>query len=197
MLTVGITGGIGSGKSTVCRVFELLDVPVFYADAEARKLQNEDAEVKAAMISLLGKEIYSAEGLNRKLVSEKVFADKNLLNQLNKIIHPATINAFKKWKENYTDKPYVLKEAAILFESGTNIGLDRIIVVTAPEELRIVRIMERDAITGEQIISRMKNQMREEEKTSRADFVIVNDEKQAIIPQVMKVHEALLKLSES
>ena len=101
MLTVGITGGIGSGKSTVCRVFELLDVPVFYADAEARKLQNEDAEVKAAMISLLGKEIYSAEGLNRKLVSEKVFADKNLLNQLNKIIHPATINAFKKWKENY------------------------------------------------------------------------------------------------
>lgn len=195
MLTVGITGGIGSGKTTVCRVFELLDVPVFYADTEARKLQEEDSEVKAAMISLLGNEIYSFDGLNRKLVAEKVFSDKNLLAQLNKIIHPATIAAFNKWKKNYLDKPYVLKEAAILFESETNIGLDKIIVVTAPEELRITRIIYRDHLSHEQIIARIKNQMSEEEKTARADYVIMNDEKQAIIPQVMKVNEALLNLN--
>lgn len=195
MLTVGITGGIGSGKSTVCRVFELLDVPVFYADVEARKLQDEDTEVRAAMISLLGKEVYSADRLNRKLVAEKVFSDKNLLIQLNKIIHLATIKAYLKWKENYADKPYLLKEAAILFESGSNIGLDKIIVVTAPEELRINRIMKRDTISREQIIARIKNQLSEEEKIARADFVIENDEKQAIIPQVMKVHEQLLILA--
>ena len=195
MLTVGITGGIGSGKSTVCRVFELLDVPVFYADVEARKLQDENSDVRAAMISLLGKEVYSVDGLNRKLVAEKVFSDKNLLVQLNKIIHPATINAFLKWKENYADNPYLLKEAAILFESASNIGLGKIIVVTAPEELRINRIMKRDTISREQIIARITNQLSEEEKIARADFVIENDEKQAIIPQVMKVHEQLLILA--
>ena len=195
MLSVGITGGIGSGKSTGCRVFELLEVPVFYADAEARKLQEEDASVRAAIISLFGNDIYNASGLNRKLVAEKVFTDKFLLDQLNKIIHPATIIAFNKWKENYNDKSYVLKEAAILFESSGNIGLDKIIVVSAPEDIRIERIMKRDTLLREQIISRMKNQMSDEEKTARADFVIVNDEKQAIIPQVMKIHESLLKIA--
>ncbi len=195
MLTVGITGGIGSGKSTVCRIFSMLDVPVFNADDEARKLQNENADVKAAIISLFGKEIYTKDGLNRKAVAEKVFADKNLLEQLNKIIHPATVAAFGEWKKNISDTPYCLKEAAILFETGIASSLDKVIVVTAPEEIRINRIISRDKVSREQIIARIKNQMSDEEKISRADFVIVNDEKQAIIPQIMKVHEALLNLS--
>ena len=195
MLSVGITGGIGSGKSTVCRVFELLEVPVFYADDVARKLQDTDVQVREKMIALLGKEIITNDVLNRKLVAEKVFSDKNLLSLLNQIIHPATINEFIKWKEIYIDKPYILKEAAILFESESHKGLDAIIVVTAPEELRIERIIKRDKTSKAQIIDRMKNQMAEEEKISRADYVIVNDESTAIIPQVMKIHESIIQRS--
>ncbi len=194
MLSVGITGGIGSGKSTVCRVFELLNVPIFYADAEARRLQDEDAEIKSAMISLLGNDIYTLAGLNRKAVAEKVFTNKLLLEQLNKIIHPATINAFIKWKEIHGKSPYILKEAAILFESDSHIDLDKIIAVTAPEELRMERIINRDHISRAQVISRMKNQLSDEERKIRSDFVIINDEKIAIIPQVMKVHEKLMHL---
>jgi len=194
MLTVGITGGIGSGKSTICRIFEVMEVPVFYADAEARRLQNEDPNVRSSMISLFGNEVYNDDGLNRKFVAELVFNNKLLLDQLNKIIHPATLIAFEKWKQNYSSNHYVIKEAAILFESKSNIGLDKIIVVSAPEELRIERIIKRDNISREQIISRMNNQLTEEERIAKADFVIVNDEKSAIIPQVLAVHEKLLAL---
>ncbi len=193
MLSVGITGGIGSGKSTVCRVFELLEVPVFYADDVARKLQDTDVQVREKMTALLGKEIFTNDVLNRKLVAEKVFVDKNLLSQLNQIIHPATINEFNKWKENYIDKPYILKEAAVLFESESHKGLDAIIVVTAPEELRIERIIKRDKTSKAQIIDRMKNQMAEEKKIARADYLIVNDESSAIIPQIMKIHQSILQ----
>jgi len=194
MLTVGITGGIGSGKSTICRIFEVMEVPVFYADAEARRLQNEDPNVRSSMISLFGNEVYNDDGLNRKFVAELVFNNKLLLDQLNKIIHPATLIAFEKWKQNYSSNHYVIKEAAILFESKSNIGLDKIIVVSALEELRIERIIKRDNISREQIISRMNNQLTEEERIAKADFVIVNDEKSAIIPQVLAVHEKLLAL---
>lgn len=194
MLTVGITGGIGSGKSTICRIFEVMEVPVFNADAEARRLQNEDSNVRSSMISLFGNEVYNDDGLNRKLVAELVFNNKLLLDQLNKIIHPATLVAFEKWKQDYSSNHYVIKEAAILFESKSNIGLDKIIVVSAAEELRIERIVKRDNISREQIISRMNNQLAEEERIAKADFVIVNDEKSAIIPQVLAVHEKLLAL---
>lgn len=194
MLTVGITGGIGSGKSTICRIFEVMEVPVFNADAEARRLQNEDPNIRSSMISLFGNEVYNDDGLNRKLVAELVFNNKLLLDQLNKIIHPATLVAFEKWKQDYSSNHYVIKEAAILFESKSNIGLDKIIVVSAAEELRIERIVKRDNISREQIISRMNNQLAEEERIAKADFVIVNDEKSAIIPQVLAVHEKLLAL---
>lgn len=192
MLTVGITGGIGSGKSTICRIFEVMEVPVFNADAEARRLQNEDPNIRSSMISLFGNEVYNDDGLNRKLVAELVFNNKFLLDQLNNIIHPATLVAFEKWKQDYSSNRYVIKEAAILFESKSNIGLDKIIVVSAPEELKIERIIKRDNISREQIISRMNNQLTEEERIAKADFVIVNDEKSAIIPQVIAVHEKLL-----
>lgn len=194
MLTVGITGGIGSGKSTICRIFEVMEVPVFNADAEVRRLQNEDPNIRSSMISLFGNEVYNDDGLNRKLVAELVFNNKLLLDQLNKIIHPETLIAFEKWKQDYSSNHYVIKEAAILFESKSNIGLDKIIVVSAPEELRIERIIKRDNISREQIISRMNNQLTEEERIAKADFVIVNDEKSAIIPQVLAVHEKLLTL---
>ncbi len=191
MLSVGITGGIGSGKSTVCRVFETLGIPVFYADAEAKRLQNEDVTVRTSIISLFGHDVYSTEGLNRKLVAEKVFTDKNLLEKLNAIVHPATVTAFENWKLKQENTSYILKEAAILFETGLAKSLNKIIVITAPEELRIQRIISRENISHEQVIARIKNQMSDEEKIKLADFVIVNDEKQAIIPQIMKVHEAL------
>ena len=194
MLTVGITGGIGSGKSTICRIFEVMEVPVFNADAEARRIQNEDPNIRSSMISLFGNEVYNDDGLNRKLVAELVFNNKLLLDQLNKIINPATLVAFEKWKQDYSSNHYVIKEAAILFESKSNIGLDKIIVVSAAEELRIERIVKRDNISREQIISRMNNQLAEEERIAKADFVIVNDEKSAIIPQVLAVHEKLLAL---
>ena len=192
MLSIGITGGIGSGKSTVCRVFETLGIPVFYADAEAKRLQNEDVTVPNVIISLFGNDVYTAEGLNRKSVAEKVFADKNLLEKLNAIVHPATVTAFENWKLNQVDAPYILKEAAILFETGLAKSLDKVIVVTAPEELRIQRIINRENSSREQVIARMKNQMADEEKIKLAHFIIINDEKQAIIPQIMKVHEHLL-----
>ena len=191
MLLVGITGGIGSGKTTVSRVFETLGVPVFYADAEARRLQNEDHDVIAAIKNLFGETIYSVEGLNRNAVAEKVFSDSVLLKKLNGIVHPATVRAFDEWKKNQSDKKYILKEAAILFETGLNDSLNKVILVTAPDEIKIKRIMKRDSVSADQVISRMKSQLSDEQKIPLADFVIVNDERQAVIPQVMAIHELL------
>lgn len=190
MKIVGITGGIGSGKSAVCRIFSVLGVPVFNADEEAKKIYA-DEKIKMAVKQLLGVNAYHADELDRAYVAKKVFSDKDLLLKLNAIIHPAVQDQFSKWCEGNSKAKYVLKEAAILFEAGADKGCDQVILVTAPAELRIARVMKRDGVNREDVEKRMKNQWSDEEKAKRSPHVIVNDEKQMIVPQVLKIHEIL------
>ncbi len=193
MKKIGLTGGIGSGKSTVAEIFSRLGVPVFNSDNAARQLQEENEELINGIIKLFGSEIYAEKKLNRTKVAEIVFADKNKLNELNKIVHPAVGKAFEKFCEENKESKYILKEAAILFEIGDEKNLDKMIVVTAPDELRIKRVMNRDGSTFEHVQKRIKNQISQEEKASKADFTLVNDEIQLLLPQVLKLHEQLIK----
>jgi dephospho-CoA kinase len=190
MLKVGITGGIGSGKTTVCRLFSLLGIPVFNADDESKKILDADNDVVTEVKNLLGN-VYENGIADRKKIASIVFADKNKLEKLNAIMHPAVIRAFEKWAAQQKNVPYVLKEAALIFEASTHIGLDKIIVVTAPEEQRLKRIISRDKTTEHAVRSRMQHQLSEEEKISRADFVIINDSKHSLIEQVLEIDRAL------
>ncbi len=192
MKKIGLTGGIGSGKSTVGEIFRKLGVPVFVSDDEARKLQDENAEVKKKIEEIFGSEVYREGKLDRAKVASLVFSDKEKLEQLNAVVHPAVGKAFEKFCEENKNAKYVLKEAAILFEIGDDKNLDGMIVVSAPEQLRAQRVMARDGITKEEVLRRMKNQWGEEKKTSRADFVIVNDGKEMILPQVIAVNDRLI-----
>lgn len=195
MLKVGITGGIGSGKTTVCKVFHLLGVPVYYADEEAKKLLEENAEVKSKIIQTFGIEVTDEIArIDRKKLASLVFNDKENLDKLNSIVHPAVAKHFDDWlKENKTAK-YILKEAAILFESGAYKMTDKVITVVAPIELKIARAMERDKTDREAIEQRINNQMSDEDKMKRSQFVIKNDEIELLIPQVLEIHQELIKL---
>lgn len=188
---VGITGGIGSGKSVVCRVFATLGIPVFSADDAARYLMEHDKKVQTAILELLGTGAYSDGKLNRMYVSEKVYGNKEKLQQLNAIVHPATIAFGKQWMAAQT-APYTIKEAAIFFESGSHAAMDVMIGVYAPKELRIKRAMERSALSREKVESIMAQQMDEDEKMKRCDHVITNDDLEPLIPQVLSLHETLI-----
>ncbi|AWV96663.1 dephospho-CoA kinase [Arcticibacterium luteifluviistationis] len=189
MLRVGITGGIGSGKSTVCRIFETLGVPVYYADEEAKKLISNDANVKAEIIKLLGEEAYLNGDYNVPFVKKAVFQDASLLTSLNGIVHPAVKEHAMEWMEAHADKPYVLKEAAIM-KKGTD--LDKIIYVSASEEIRLARILERDTErTEEEIRAIMKNQFSPAYFEEISDFIIEN-ENDLLIPQVLAIHQKLI-----
>jgi dephospho-CoA kinase len=193
MLKIGVTGGIGSGKSIICQVFELLGIPVFYADAEAKKLMLEDEKLKSAISNTFGAASYLADGnLNRTYLAKIVFNDENQLAKLNKLVHPAVFKAFKQWAESQT-AAYVVKEAALLFESGSYRLCDKNILVTAPEALKIARIIRRDHITEEEVRARMARQMSDEEKLPMADIVLENDEQKLLIPQILKLHEQFLR----
>jgi dephospho-CoA kinase len=194
MLKVGLTGGIGSGKSTAAQLFEVLGIPVYYADKEARRLMNENEELKQQIIALLGNEAYNNGGLNRSYIASVVFNDTTKLEQLNALVHPATKKNGEEWMRRQT-APYAIHEAALLFEAGVQERLDVIIGLKAPEELRIQRAMQRDNVSREEIQKRMKRQMNEEEKISRCHFVLTNDEEQMLIPQVLKLHDELITLS--
>ena len=191
MLKVGITGGIGSGKSTVCQVFETLGIPVFYADIAARSVTETVPQVVEQVKQLFGADIYVNNKLDRQRVASLVFADKELLQKLNSIIHPATIAYGKQWLESQST-PYAIKEAAIFFESGSNKDMDVMIGVYAPVDVRIQRIIERDGSTREKVLDRMSTQMNEDEKMKLCDHIITNDGTVAIIPQVLALHEVLL-----
>ncbi len=194
MLKVGVTGGIGSGKSLVCKLFEQFGVPVYYADQAATEIFYQ-AEVQQQLIKTFGKEILDNTGVvDRKKLADLVFTDTNLLDKLNAIIHPAVALDVEKWNIQHAAVPYVLKEAAILFESGTNIGLHKIITVIAPVELRIARIEKSRGLVREEIERRMNTQLNDEEKMKRSDFVIYNDEQQLLIPQVLAIHQQLLEI---
>ena len=192
MIKIGITGGIGSGKSTVAKVFEVLGIPVYYADDAAKKLMNGDAALKEKLIAVFGKEIYQDGILNRTHLSGLVFNNPEKLAQLNSIVHPATIVDAESWMQQQ-HSAYVIKEAAILFESGANKYVDKVIGVYAPIQLRISRVMQRDNSTEDAVIARINKQMEEEKKMKLCDYVITNDEKELVIPQVLKIHELLMK----
>lgn len=193
MLKLGLTGGIGSGKSTVARIFEVMGIPVYYADEAAKEIMNTDKELRWQVIAAFGDEAYTGNILNRKHISSIVFKDKEKLVLLNELVHPATIRAADEWMNKQTT-PYALKEAAIIFESGSDKQLDYVIGVHAPQEIRITRTMQRDNITRDEVLKRMNNQMDEEAKMELCNFVIQNDERHALIPQVMALHHQLIAL---
>lgn len=192
MIRVGLTGGIGSGKSTVARVFEVLGIPVYYADEATRQLMNTDEILKKEIISNFGEESYSNGQLNRPYIASIVFNDKEKLELLNALTHPATIRHANAWMQQQTS-PYVIKEAALIFESGSAENLDYVIGVSAPKPLRIQRVMERDHISAEEVQKRMSRQLSEEMKMKLCDFVLVNNDSDLLTPQVLALHEQLLK----
>ena len=193
MLKIGITGGIGSGKSTVCRIFEVLGIPVFYADAVAKNLMTEDTVLKQGIIAQFGPESYLPNGsLNRPHLASIVFNQQKELEKLNALVHPAVFRAFDTWAAQQK-APYVIKEAALLFESGSYQMCDQNILVTAPENLKIERIMKRDGISQAEVEARMAKQMSDEEKKPLANLLLVNDEQQLLIPQILHLHQQFLQ----
>lgn len=193
MLKIGITGGIGSGKTTVAHIFELLGVPIYYTDFWAKEILNSDPIVIRRLKKVLGADIYDDAGkADRKKIATIVFNDKNKLNELNSIIHPAVWIHGENWIKQQDGKPYILKEAAILFESGSNLALDKVIMISAPKAIKIERVMKRDSITQEEVESRMASQWDDEKKIKLSDFVIINDGKELVIPQVLKIHQKIL-----
>ncbi len=194
-MIVGLTGGIGSGKSTVAMIFSHLGVPVYEADKASKTIIDTNKELQKKLQNLLGDDIVNAEGLiDRERMASIIFNDEELLQKTNALIHPAVGDDFKKWVENQ-DYPYVLKEAAILFESGSYRQCDKIVVVEAPEELRIERVMQRGNVKRDQVLERIRNQMPQEQKVALADYVIHNELKQSVITQVLSVHENLIRQS--
>ena len=202
---IGLTGGIGSGKSTIAKVFKTLGIPVFDADATAKNIMNNNAEIKEKLIAQFGPAVYKKEAsgktdltkglvLDRVYLSKIVFNDPYQLELLNAIVHPITIQAARDWA-NKQNAPYVIKEAALFFESASAQGVEKIIGVSAPMSLRINRVMKRDNCTKEDVAKRMLHQISETLKMKLCDYVIVNDDQHLVIPQVIALHEKLLSLS--
>jgi dephospho-CoA kinase len=189
MLKIGLTGNMGSGKTTVSKVFEILGVPVFYADDEAKKVMVTDPVLIAGIKSAFGDEAYYEDGaLNRKYISGIVFNNGAKLKELNALVHPAVFRAFDAWAANIKDAPYIVKEAALLFESDSYKLCDHTIMVQAPLENRITRVMQRDGLSRAEVESRNAQQFSEEQKTALADYIIKNDNVQLVIPQVLELH---------
>lgn len=191
-LRIGLTGGIGSGKSTVAHIFKVLGIPVFDADSAARQLMETDPGLRTALIEKFGPDTFTNGRLNRKYLASIVFKDALKLEKLNALVHPFAIAAAEKWSAEQVSV-YTIKEAALFFESGSAIGIDYMIGVSSPEHLRIKRIMNRDGINRDEVIARMKRQIPEDIKMRLCDFVIVNDEQQLLIPQVLELHERFIK----
>lgn len=194
MLSVGLTGGIGSGKSTVARIFGLLGIPVFDADTASKRLMNEDKVLKDQLINAFGEKVYINGQLDRQYLSGIVFSNPEKLTLLNSIVHPATIQQAKEWISKQKG-PYIIKEAALIFESGSQKDLDYVIGVYAPVDLRIQRTMARDNISFEKVQARMNAQMDEKKKMALCDFIIKNDEIQLILPQILSLHDTLTNLA--
>ena len=196
MLKIGLTGNMGSGKTTVSKIFEILGAPVFYADDEAKKVMTTDQQLVKEIKTTFGEQSYLDDGsLNRRHISALVFNDKKQLEILNSIVHPAVFRSFDQWVKNYSQVPYVVKEAALLFESDSYKLCDYTVMVQAPLEGRIERVIKRDSLTRVEVESRNANQFSEEKKTQLADYVIKNDDLQLVIPQVLKLHSLFLSLS--
>lgn len=194
MLKIGITGGIGAGKSTVAGIFKVLGVPVFDADTTAKNILNSDLILREQIVAAFGLETYKQGLLDRKYLATLVFNNPDQLAKLNALVHPATINAANVWAKHWEEQgsPYIVKEAALLFEAGTNVGLDFIIGVTAPEDLRITRVMARDHVSREEVVKRMRHQLDDTKKMERCHIVLDNNEKVLLIPQVLALHQQFI-----
>lgn len=194
MFRVGISGGMGSGKTLVCQIFEQMKIPIYNADIQAKRLMIEDENLKLEIIRLLGSNSYKMDNsLNRSYISQKVFKDSSLLNKLNNLVHPAVIEDGKKWERNLPlGTPYFLRESAILFETGIYKNLDFNILVVAPEYIRINRIKKRDGLTESEIKERLNQQWSDDKKIKLCNFVIENDGTKNLIPQIWKIHNQLI-----
>lgn len=191
MIRVGITGGIGSGKTRVCGVLKLLGVPVYHADEEARNLMESDSVIRHELTGLLGADVFSGKSLNRARMSQLIFGSEERLKAVNSIVHPRVALHFEKWCRQHTDVPYVAEESALLFESGIWQRFDVILLVTAPEPVRFSRVLQRPGMTMEKIRTIVKNQLPEPEKIVRSHVVLHNDGKTLILPGILKLHNSL------
>lgn len=193
MIKVGVTGGIGSGKTTVCRIFESLGVPVYYADIRAKDLIVENQQLRSGYQRLFGRDVYTRNGrLNRALVAEKIFNDQALLQQVNDLVHPVVHNDFQQWCNKQTAS-YVIEEAAVLIESGGYRFMDKVILVTASEKIRINRVMDRDGNSRAKVEERINNQWDEEQLRRYSDFEVKADDVHLVIPQILNIHNQLIK----
>jgi dephospho-CoA kinase len=196
MLKVGITGGIGSGKTMVCRIFEVLGVPVFYADSAAKAVMSTDTLLRAQLTDAFGVKSYEESGeLNRNYISSIVFSDEEKLARLNAIVHPAVFRAFDSWANEQTDAPYLVKEAALLFESDSYKMCHETVLIKSPEAMKISRIMARDDSTEDQVRLRMNKQYSDEQKEKLAGHILLNDEQRLLVPQVISLHHYFLSIS--
>jgi len=193
MYTIGLTGGMGSGKTTVARIFECLGIPVYYADAEAKKLIFKNPMLKAQLKKLLGKEAYHNNGRpNKQYIASKIFTNKAILKSMNAIVHPVVREDFILWTKRQ-DSAYVIEESAIIFEINGQSHFDKVIIVTAEQSIRIGRIIQRDKTSKKAILERMKNQLSDEIKIPLADYVIHNNGDKSLITQITEIHKQILK----
>lgn len=193
-LLIGVTGGIGSGKSMVCKLFECLDIPVYYADSRAKWLTNHDPEIRQKVVALLGSEAYDSKGLyNTRFVASRVFNNEPLLKALNAIIHPVVLRDTRDWTVLHAGRPYVVKEAAIMGKAGQANAVDYVVVVEAPVGLRIQRILERDKRPEQEIRAIIERQVSDESRREIADYIVNNDDASELIPQVLRLHAIFSK----
>lgn len=190
MLKIGITGGIGSGKSTACKVFSILGIPVFYADLEASNLMEDNPDVRKGINEIAGIDMYSHGTLDKPGLASVIFSDPGKLNAVNSLVHPHVFSNFFEWSEKQS-APYVIMEAAILIESGAAGVVDKVITVVAPENERIDRVVKSKKLTREQVIERINNQTDDETRLNKSDFVINNADNEMIIPAILKIHNLL------
>tara|TARA_R110002096_G_scaffold21043_7_gene68753 strand:+ start:106047 stop:106625 length:579 start_codon:yes stop_codon:yes gene_type:complete len=190
-MIVGITGGIGAGKTTVSNIFGQLGIPVYEADYHSKNLLDIDEELKSSLVELLGNSILNNSKIDREKMAAIIFNDEQLLKRANALIHPRVALHFEKWRNNQKS-PYIIKEAAILFESGSYKDCDKVIVVSAPKELRIERVKKRSGLSRQQIMARMEKQWPEEQKIKLADYIVINDGEHSLIKQSLDIHRELL-----
>jgi len=194
MFRVGVTGGIGSGKSIICNIFHHLGIPVYQADIEARRLMAENESIRTGLLSYFGEEVFLGEQLNRKYLADKIFSDPAARTFINSLVHPVVRDDFASWVQTRNETFYVIEEAALLFESGAWKEFDYIILIEAAVETRIERIIRRDGISRADVLSRMASQIDPGKARELADFIIHNDRNDFVIPQVLKIDKIIREL---
>ena len=192
---LGVTGGIGSGKTTVCRIFRVLGVPVFVADIEARRLMHTDPAIRKEINAIAGEDLYSSGELDRRELARLIFNRPDMLRRVNASVHPAILRIFDDWAGK-SESPYVIMEAAILFEAKADVLVDRVAAISAPVEERIARVMGRNELSREEVLERINNQLEDDEREEQSYYVINNADNEMIIPEILKIHDDMLRLAE-